>query len=61
MTELDDAAIDELTVAQLKAELKARGLVQKGVKKDLVARLREYIAEHKDNGGGQSKVGPITS
>lgn len=52
---IDGKALSDLKVVDLKNELEKRGLPTKGVKKELVDRLREHI-EQTEGGSTQQEV-----
>ncbi|KAH7421824.1 hypothetical protein KP509_13G077200 [Ceratopteris richardii] len=49
-------SFDHLKVAELRDELKRRGLSQKGVKKDLLERLDEAVRKEQEDSGGNEEL-----
>lgn len=54
MSDLDEAAVKKLKVAELRTELQARGLDSKGNKPVLVERLLEAISKVGEENGGEA-------
>lgn len=52
-------AISQMRIFELRSQLKDYGLSSSGTKQDLIARLTQYLEEHKDGNTIKEEVQPI--